>query len=199
MAADQRRVYPEKGSYEDGRCNIMRINDHIYLATAGFFPLAGVVVEGFRQVFKEGRVDLTLLTESEASFRGALTQAYDHLKGEGSSSAEILIGGISTEDAPFLVPVSSSAGFRLQIVREPFATACTNFPEPLQSEVRASLAPLKARLARETFDERRVKAAQAALRQLLVKVAAGSPWVAPVGDMVALSAKGATMSTLKQD
>jgi hypothetical protein len=198
MAADSRRVYPEKGSFEDGRSNLIRVNDFTWLAAAGFFPLAGVVLEGFHQVFGNKKVDLLLLTETEAEFRGALEAAHRKLSAE-NCPADLLLGGISAEDEPYLAPVSSSAGFRLKLIREPFATVCHNFAEPLQSEVRALLAPLKSRLAKEAFEEARLRAAQATLRQLLAQVAAGSPWVAPEGELAAVSAKGSRLTPLKQE
>lgn len=197
MAADGRRVYPEKGSYEDGRSNLIRINEHTWLAAAGFFPLAGVVLEGFRQVFGDKSVDLTMLLDTEADFRAALGGAYQRLKAGNSPAADLLLGGISSQGEPYLIPTGSAAGFRLRIIREPFATVCLNFNEPLQTEVREMLAPLKGRLTREALEERRVKAAEAALRELLKKVAAGSEWVSPEGEMVFVTAKGSRLITLK--
>jgi hypothetical protein len=198
MAADERRVYPEKASFEDGRSNLIRINDHTWLAAAGFFPLAGVVLEGFRQVFGDNKVDLVLLLDTEADFRAALSDAYGRLKAEGSPASDLLLGGVSSQDVPYLVPIGSAADFRLRIIREPFATVCLNFAEPLQAKVKEALAPLKNRLAKEALEERRVKAAEAALRQLLLLVAAGSEWVAPEGEMVTVSAKGSRLTPLKK-
>lgn len=197
MVADLRRVYPEKGGYEDGHSNLIRINDYTWLAAAGFFPLAGVVLEGFRQIFGEKKVDLAMLLETEADFRGALEAAYRKLAAEGAAAADLLLGGISSQEVPYLIPFSSATGYRLRIVREPFSTACVNFSEPLQAEVRQLLTPLKGRLTKEVLEERRVRAAEATLKQLLRKVAAGSEWVSPQGEMATVSLKGSKMAPLK--
>ncbi len=201
LVADSRRVYPGTGGFEDGQSNLIRINEQTWLAAAGSFPVAGVMagrtVEAFRQVFAEGKVDLTLLVESEGVLRDILGQMYGQIKGEGSPSVDLLLAGISSEEEPYLAPLGSSAGFRLKLVREPFATVCLNFPEPLQSEVRSSLAPLRTRLLREPLEERRAKLTTAALRQLLGQVAAATEWVAPEGEVVVISPKGAALSRLK--
>ncbi|MFH0809627.1 MAG: hypothetical protein V2A77_04035 [Pseudomonadota bacterium] len=198
LAADSRRVYPEKGSYEDGRSNLLQVNQYTWLAAAGFFPLAGVMLQGFRQVFGEQKVDLPLLTDPETNFRGALQKAYRELKAENSASVDVLIGGISSEDQPYLAPVSSADGFMPRIFRDPLATICLNFPEPLQSQVRAGVASLKGRLAKEPLEESRLRATNAALRQIIAQVAAGSEWVAPEAEMVVISAKGSTLSQIRQ-
>jgi hypothetical protein len=201
MAADTRRVFPEKGAYEDGQSNLVRINEFTWLAAAGSFPVAGEIasrtVNAFRQVFEERKVDPMLLLESEATVRDMLTQAYNQVRGESLPTAHILIGGVSDGDEPYLVVFSSTSGFHLKIIREPFTAACLDLPKPLDEEIKASLSPLKNRLSKEPLEERRLKAATAALRNTLAQVAAGSTYFAPEGEIVVISAKGSILTPIK--
>jgi len=200
MAADTRRVYPERG-IEDGRSNLMKISGKTWVAATGYFPLAGVILEGFRQVFGERPVDLTLLIQTSPEFRDSLIEAYEKISAEGREkflpSADLLVGGISMEGSPYLLLISSTDGFQPHLIKDYLAMSCVNFAEPLQTRIQERLRGLKERLAAERFEDRRVKTARATLGQLIPEIAQESDWVGKEAEVVVIGPEGAKVTQVK--